>query len=113
MVFPGGEKPNGKSSYEIAILVKKEYDGAGPHATTIRRYVNANLSGMLPLKPGVKGDLPAWAFKSLCVAFKSYVRICQINSKIGEITYKKLATRINTVLKHDYRWICRMMNGNL
>ncbi len=97
------KKPNGKSSYEIAILVKKEYDGIGPHAATIRRYVNANLSGMSPLKPGVKGDVPAWAFKSLCVAFESYIRICQINSKIGEITYKKLATRINTVLKHDYR----------
>ena len=97
------KKPNGKSSYEIARLVRIEYDGVGPHAATIRRYVNANLSGMSPLKPGVKGDVPAWAFKSLCVAFESYIRICQINSKIGEITYKKLATRINTVLKHDYR----------
>ena len=40
---------------------------------------------------------------TLCVAFESYIQICQINSKMGEISYKKLATRINTVLKHDYR----------
>jgi hypothetical protein len=97
------KKPNGKSSYEIARLVQGEYDGVGPHAASIWRYVNANLVGMSPLKLGVKGDVPAWAFKSLCVAFKSYIQICQINSKMGEISYKKLATRINTVLKHDYR----------
>jgi hypothetical protein len=45
------KKPNGKSSYEIARLVKVEYNGIEPHAATIRRYVNANLSWMSPLKP--------------------------------------------------------------
>jgi hypothetical protein len=97
------KKPNGKSSYKIARLVQAKYDGVGPHAATIWRYVNANLVRMSPLKPGVKGDVPAWAFKSLCVAFESYIRICQINSKMGEISYKKLAMCINTVLKQDYR----------
>ena len=82
------KKPNGKSSYKIARLVQAKYDGVGPHAATIWRYVNANLVGMSPLKPGVKGDVPAWAFKSLCVAFKSYIRIFQINSKMGEIITK-------------------------
>jgi hypothetical protein len=45
---------NGKSSYEIARLVRIDYDG-------IRWYINANLSGMSPLKLGVKGDVPARA----------------------------------------------------
>ena len=40
------KKPGGLSSYEIAALVKKEYDGVGPHAATIRRYLNNNLVGM-------------------------------------------------------------------
>jgi hypothetical protein len=59
--------------------------------------VNANIAGMSPLKPGVKGEVPAWAFKTLCVAFVSYVQIQQINSREGEISYKKLAQRINQV----------------
>ncbi len=71
--------------------MRKEFDSVGPHAATIRKYVNANLQGMSPLKCGVKGDVPAWAFKSLCLAFESYVRIQQLNSRQNEITYKKLA----------------------
>ncbi len=70
--------------------VKREFDGIGPHANTIRKYVNSNITGMSPLKPGVKGNVPAWVFKTLCIAFESYVRIQQINSWEGEISYKKL-----------------------
>jgi hypothetical protein len=67
------KKEDGLSSYEISKHVKSEYDGIGPHPATIRHYVNANLVGMSPLKPGVMGDVPASSFKSLCVAFESYV----------------------------------------
>jgi hypothetical protein len=87
--------------YEIAKKVKREYDGVGPHPATIWKYVNANIAGMSPLKPGVKGDIPVCAFKSLCVVFESYARIQQINSRQGGLTYKKLAVRINHVLKHN------------
>jgi hypothetical protein len=73
--------------------VKKEFDGIGLHATTIWKYVNANIAGMSPLKPGVKGEVPAWAFQTLCIAFVSYVRIQQINSREGEISYKKACTK--------------------
>jgi hypothetical protein len=97
------KKTGGLSSYQIAAKVKKEFDGVGPHAATIRRYINANIAGMSPLKVGVKGDVPTCAFKSLCIAFESFVRIMQINSRQGEITYKKLASRINVLLRKDYR----------
>jgi hypothetical protein len=40
------DKSDGLSSYEIARRVKKKFDGIGPHATTIRKYVNANIAGM-------------------------------------------------------------------
>ena len=59
--------------------VKPEYNGVDPHPATIWKYVNANIAGMSPLKPGVKGDIAACMFKSLSVAFKTYVRIEQIN----------------------------------
>ncbi len=35
------KKPNGKSSYEDARLVRNKYDGLGPLTATIQRYVNA------------------------------------------------------------------------
>ena len=97
------KKTGGLSSYQIEAKVKKEFDGVGPSTATIRRYINANIAGMSPLKIGVKGDVPTCAFKSLCIAFESFVRIQQINSRQGEITYKNLAARINALLRHDYR----------
>jgi hypothetical protein len=57
---------------------------------------------MSPLKVGVKGDVPPCSFKLLCMAFESYVWIQQLNSREGEITFKRLASRINTVLHHNY-----------
>jgi hypothetical protein len=97
------KKEDGLSSYEIAKRVNREYDGIGPAPATIRRYVQANLAGMSPLKPGVMGDVPPPSFKSLCMAFESYVRICQINSREGKIMLTKLAARINAVLHHNYK----------
>ncbi len=97
------DKPRGLSSRQIEEKVKNEYDGIGPCHTTIRHNVSANIAGMSPLKHGLKGDVPPCAFKSLCVAFKSFVRIQQINSRQGEINYKKLAARINKLLQYDYQ----------
>ena len=78
--------------------------GVGPSAATILRYINTNIAGMPLLKIGVKGDVPTCAFKLLCIAFESFVCIMQINSRQGEITYKKkLAARINALLGHNYR----------
>ncbi len=86
-------------SYQIEKKVKKEYDGVGLHAATIWHYVNANIAGMSLLKIGVKGGVPTCVFKLLCVAFGSFVHIQQTNSCLGKITYKKLAARINGLLR--------------
>jgi hypothetical protein len=94
------KRPEGLSSVQIAEKVKKQYDGVGPHPATICRYVNANLVGMSPLKPGVKGDIPVSVFKSLCIAVMSFVRIEQINSRQGNITNNE--NQHHTVLRHDY-----------
>ncbi len=48
------DKPGGLSLRQIEKKVNKEYDGVGPGFATIRRYVNANLAGMSPLKEGHK-----------------------------------------------------------
>ncbi len=86
-------------SYQIEKKVMKEYDGIGLHAAIIWRYVNANIAGMSPLKIGVKGDVPTCVFKLLCIAFENFVCIQQTNSRQGKITYKKLAARINALLR--------------
>jgi len=96
-------KTGGLSSLQIEAKVKKEFDGVGPHTATIRGYVNVNIAGMSPLKIGVKGGVPACEFKLLCIAFESFLRIQQINSRQGEISYKKLVARINALLGHNYR----------
>ncbi len=93
------DKPSGLLSYQIEKKVKKEYDGVGLHAATIWRYINANIAGMSPLKIGVKGNVPTFVFKSFCIAFKSFICIQQTNSHQGKITYKKLAARINALLR--------------
>jgi hypothetical protein len=95
-------KPGRLTSLQIEAKVKKEFDGVGPHAATIQQYVKANIAGTSPLKIGVKGGVPTCTFNSLCVAFESFVRIQQINSRQGKITYKMLAARINALLRHDY-----------
>ena len=55
------------------------------------------------MKIGVMDDVPLASFKTLCMAFESNVRICQINSWEGKITLKKLAGRMNAVLRHNYK----------
>jgi len=77
---------DGLSSYEVAKRVKVEFSGAGPSARTIQRYVNSGLAGLSPLKPGVKSDIPKWAYSALCTAFESYVRINQLNRREDERT---------------------------
>ena len=98
-----GKKSKGLSSREIAEKVKVEFDGVGPSATTLQRYINNGIAGQSPLKPGVKSNIPKWAYKSLTVAFESYVRINQLNRRDDVLTLKKLVAKINKAMNHDYR----------
>ncbi len=63
----------GLSSYSISKRVKVEFGGVGPLSRTCQRYVENGIAGTSPLKPGVKRDIPKWAYDSLCVAFERYV----------------------------------------
>ncbi len=89
---------DGLSSYEVAKRVKVEFA-----AGTIQRYANGGLAGLSPLKPGVKSDIPKWAYSALCTAFESYVRINQLNRRDDVLTLKKLAAKINETMQHNYR----------
>ena len=92
-----------KGNEVVLSLLQIEAKVKRPHAATIWHYVNTNIAGMSPLKIGVKGGMPMCAFKSLCIAFDSFVRIQQMNSCQGKITYKKLAVGIIALRRHNYR----------
>ncbi len=97
------KKEDGLSSYEISKRVKSKYNGIRPHPAMIRPYVNANLVGMSPLKPGVMGDVPASSFKLLCVAFESYVRICCPNTELTEADVWTAADEENLVKMANHK----------
>ena len=80
------EKPDGLSSYAISKKVKVEFDGVGPSPRTLQRYANDGIGGTSPLKPGVQSDIPKSLYKSLCIAFESYIRINQLNARDGNLT---------------------------
>jgi hypothetical protein len=61
------------------------------------------IAGASHLKPGIKIDIPKWAYNSLCIAFETYVRINEINSRDGELTLTKLAAKVNDTMGHNYR----------
>ena len=100
-------KGEGETRWPIFVCnfekVKVEFDGVGPTARTLQRYANDGIAGVLPLKPGVKSDIPKSLYKSLSVAFESYVRINQLNSRDGELTLNKRANAINKCMHRNYR----------
>ena len=85
-----------KSAKKISEEIKKQFDGVGPSAHTITRYVNEySLVDSSPLKRGNPGLLPTWAFESLCVALESYFSINQINMNCSSNQKKNLSARVN------------------
>ena len=66
---------------KIAENIKTKY-GMGPSTSTIHHYVlHLNYVGRSPLKMGHGGGIEAVAYKALCTAFASMVRIQQLNGK--------------------------------
>ena len=65
----------------VAEKIKSQF-GVGPSASAIHHYVkNLNRVGESPLKMGNGGNIEAVAYKALCAAFASNVRIKQLNGK--------------------------------
>ena len=72
----------GLSVREVAEATQKKHNGVGPSASTIHKYV-VDLQcgiGVSPMKKGHCGNIPPVAYKALCSAFASKLRICQLNA---------------------------------
>jgi len=75
----------GLSVRKVEEIVKAKHKGFGPSRSTIHHYVvDLGLVGMSPLKPGPEGNIPALIYKSLCMAYGSFLRINQINARGGD-----------------------------
>ena len=62
---------------------------------TIRRYVQSGMAGATPEKPGEKGSIPPRAYKALCGAFETYVKLSALDGT-SQLTIKLLAERLNS-----------------
>ena len=64
-----------------------KFGGVGPSASTIHHYVaDLNCVGESPLKKGPTGSIETVAYKALCTAFSSKIRIMQLNGKAATRT---------------------------
>ena len=87
----------------ISKKVKEQFDGVGPSTRTIQTYVKDGLIDTSLKKKGANGNLPLFAFNTICTAFHSFVAIHQINGKSGELNRNRLRDRVNRVLRKDSR----------
>ena len=91
-------KQGKKSAKNVEKETKKKFNGVGPTDRTITQYANEQqLVGISPLKVGTKGNIPQWAFQSVCAAFSSMVNINQLNAQCAENRRGKLSQRLNAV----------------
>lgn len=85
-----------KSAEKIAEAVKLQFDGVGPSARTIRRYVNEySLVNSSPLVKGNPGLLPKWALDNLGIALESYISINQVNNNSANNWRTNLSSHVN------------------
>jgi hypothetical protein len=71
------QKPNGKSSVQVAAEVNLEF-GSTLSASTLRRYAQGNRIGLGKLKQGRPGFIiPGEAYRVVCEAYYTHVRLVQ------------------------------------
>jgi hypothetical protein len=83
------EKNDGMSAASVAMMISKEFD-VTVSAQLIQQFVENGDIGCSPLKRDPKGNIDQRHFKNLCMAFESYVWICQLNGANRECKYKKV-----------------------
>ncbi len=74
---------------EVCKHVNKTYE-TNIHGKRIGHLVNKGYIDVTPLKQGPKGDIPAIAYKTICRAFDTHIKINQFNGNAEENTPKNL-----------------------
>ena len=73
----------------------KQSTGISVHERTIRNHVKQGKAGETPTKRGTKGTIPEKAYKALCGAFESYVKLSAANRE-PELSRDPLMNRVNS-----------------
>ena len=108
------KKVKGLSAEKVAILTQEKF-GMGPCARTITREVNKEGRVNQPApKVGARGNIPEWAFNSLCTLFESFISINQLNALDFLNNMTSLSILVNNTMrvpssdsKHPNRWLLR------
>ncbi len=79
----------GLSAEEVCKNVNETYK-TNLHQKRIGNLVTKGYIGVTPPKPGAKGKIPTIAYKSICQAFNSHIKINQFIGKVEENTQKNL-----------------------
>ena len=70
-------------------------------ARTIQKKVKEGEIGVSPIRRGPKGNIPERHYTNLCMAFKSFVRINQLNGNVRVLSQKRLAPLLKKVIYGD------------
>lgn len=108
------KKVKGLSAEKVAILTQEKF-GMGPCARTITREVNKEGRVNQPApKVGARGNIPEWAFNSLCTLFELFISINQLNALDFLNNMTSLSILVNNTMrvpssdsKHPNRWLLR------
>jgi hypothetical protein len=86
------------SASSVSKMIKKEFNVHITPRTIQRKVKNGNI-GTLPIRRGLKGNIPKRHYRNLLVAFKSFVTISQLNGGMHECRHKPLAMKFSKVIK--------------
>ena len=68
---------------------------------TIQKKVKEGEIGVSPIRRGPKGNIPECHYTNLCMAFKSFVTINQLNGNVRVLSQKRLAPLLKKVIYGD------------
>ncbi len=105
-------KVKGLSARKVSKLIEKE-TGVYIGERCIQRYVEKGCAGDSPAKLGKAGEIPKDIFSNLVGAFESFVRINQLNGKGAENSQRKLAIRVNGVMKKETKTLSKQLLNRL
>ena len=86
----------------ISDKIKERFDGHGPSARNIRRYVSEyKLPNASPKKCGTPGHIEKWLLDTICSGMETFIRIQQVNGRAETLSRRKLAIIVNSVAGRD------------
>jgi hypothetical protein len=94
------EKDDGMSALAVVDTIEKD-TGLRLCVQTIQKKVSAGNIGTSPLRQGAKGHIPDRHYRSLCLAYESFVTINQLNGTMRACHPKRIRPLVHKVIHGD------------